>query len=61
MDITAIYPKHCRKSIRTLVGEIGMSAETAYAMILLTAALMDLEPEDEDVVDIILKDCGVGV
>ena len=31
----------------------------AYAMMVMTAALMDLRPEDERVVHIILQDCGI--
>ena len=58
-DSVLIYPKKCRESIKTVVNEIGASAETAYMMILMTAALMDLQPEDEKVVHIILKDCGI--
>lgn len=54
-----IYPKKCRKNMRILMDEIGVCAETAYAMMMLTAALMDLSPEDEKVADMILKDCGV--
>lgn len=54
-----IYPKECRKSIKRLVSAVGMSAETAYAMMLMNAALMDLHPEDEQVVDMILEDCGI--
>lgn len=56
---TIMYPKKCRKSIARLTEEIGMSVETAYAMILVTAALMDLHPEDEEVVTMILQDCGI--
>ena len=59
IDSVLIYPKKCRQSIKTVVDEIGASAETAYMMILMTAALMDLQPEDEKVVHIILKDCGI--
>ena len=58
-DSMIIYPKKCRQSIKTIVNEIGASTETAYMMILMTAALMDLQPEDEEVVHIILKDCGI--
>ena len=29
-------------------------------MMLLTATLMDLRPEDESVVDMILSDCGIS-
>ena len=61
MDATIMYPKRCRSGIRTLVDNVGMSIETAYAMMLMTAALMDLNPDDEDVVHIILQDCGVEV
>lgn len=53
------YPKECRKSIRRLVSATGMSKETAYSMLLMTAALMDLRPEDERTVDYVLEDCGI--
>ena len=53
------YPKHCRKTICRLIEELGTDSETAYRMILTTAALMDLHPEDERVMFIILQDCGV--
>ena len=61
MDITIMYPRCCSKSIRTLVNEIGVSVETAYAMMLMTATMMDLHPEDEEVCQMILKDCGIEV
>lgn len=54
-----MFPKRCRKGIDTLTDMIGMSHETAYAMMVMTAALMDLKPEDEEVVHIILQDCGI--
>jgi len=54
-----MYPKRYRKNIETLVENVGMSIETAYAMMLMTAALMDLQPDDEQVVHIILQDCGI--
>lgn len=59
MDTAIMYPKQCRKNIHTIVNEIGASEETAYAMMLMTATLMDLNPEDEEVARIILQDCGV--
>lgn len=59
MDPTIMYPKRCRKSITRLRDEIGVSVETAYAMILMTSLLMDLRPEDDEVVRIILSDCGI--
>jgi hypothetical protein len=61
VDIAIMYPKKCRKSIHTIVDEIGASVETAYAMMLMTATLMDLRPEDDEVLHMILKDCGVEV
>ena len=61
MDSTIMYPRKCRNSIKTIVNEIGASVETAYAMMLMTATLMDLNPEDDEVVTIILKDCGIEV
>lgn len=59
MDTAIMYPEGCRKNIHTIVNEIGASEETAYAMMLMTATLMDLRPEDEEVARIILHDCGV--
>ena len=59
MSIAVMYPKKCRRSINVLVNEIGTSAETAYAMMLMTATLMDLNPEDDEVLRIFLKDCGI--
>lgn len=54
-----MYPRRCRKSIKTIVNETGMSIETAYAAMLMTALLMDMRPEDEEVLEMILQDCGV--
>ena len=59
MDKTILYPRNCRNNIRRLTEEIGVNAETAYAMMLMTAALMDLRPEDESVAHMILQDCGI--
>ena len=61
MDSTIMYPRKCRRNIRLLMNEIGTGPETAYAMMLMTAMLMDLHPEDDEVAEIILKDCGVEV
>lgn len=55
-----MYPKPCRKNIRRIVNNVGMSIETAYAMMLMTALLMDLRPEDDKVADMILEDCGIS-
>lgn len=53
-----MYPEVCRESIDRIVRITGVSVETAYAMMMTTAALMDLRPEDEKVVRMILTDCG---
>ena len=55
------YPKACRRTIHRLMDDIGVDSDTAYRMILMTAALMDLRPEDEQVEHIILQDCGVEI
>ena len=60
MGMISMYPRKCRKNINRLVGAIGVSEETAYAMMLMTSALMDLYPEDEQVADMILEDCGLS-
>lgn len=57
---TIHYPECCRSNIRRLTGIIGVNAETAYAMMLMTATLMDLHPGDKVVADTILKDCGLA-
>lgn len=59
MDPTIMYPKRCRKSLRMITNETGIGVETAYVMMLMTAALMDLHPEDDEVLHIILQDCGI--
>ena len=58
--ILNMYPRRYRKNIERVVSAIGTSPETAYAMMLLTATLMDLHPDDESVVDMILEDCGIS-
>jgi len=55
-----MFPYRCRKNIDRIVSAIGASPETAYAMMLLTATLMDLHPGDDAVADIILEDCGIS-
>lgn len=59
-DVAIMYPKKCRPSIRRIMNAVGAAPETAYAMMLMTAALMDLRPEDERVADMILEDCGIS-
>ena len=53
------YPKLCRESIRQVRDALRTDVHTAYAMILMTAALMDLRPEDDRVVEYIFQDCGI--
>ena len=60
MDKLLTYPKRCRKNISRIMDAVGASAETVYAMMLMTAMLMDLHPEDEQVADMILEDCGIS-
>ncbi len=59
MAVMLMYPRKYWKNIKRLVDLIGVSVETAYAMMLMTAMLMDLHPDDEQVTDMILKDCGM--
>lgn len=59
MDLGIYVPKACKKSIRILSTVTGMAEDTAYSMLLMTAALMDLHPEDEQVLDMVLDDCGI--
>ena len=59
MDTAIMYPRKCRKNIHTIVSQVGTSEETAYAMMLMTATLMDLRPEDDEVLHMILQDCGI--
>ena len=60
-DTAIMYPRQCRKNIRRIMDEVGAGPETAYAMMLMTAMMMDLRPEDDEVLEIILEDCGVEV
>ena len=59
MEIRTIYPERCNKSVRKVSGALYTSEETAYAMLLMTAALMDLRPEDDRTAEIVLADCGI--
>jgi hypothetical protein len=57
MELT--YPHPCRKSINRLRHMTGIDPDTLYSMMLMTAALMDLKPEDDQVAEIILADIGI--
>lgn len=52
-----IYPEASRKNIRKIISIINADPETVYAMMLMTASLMDLNPWDEKVAEIIIDDC----
>lgn len=60
MKLIRLYPKQCRKPIRILTEATGMDEDTAYAMLLMTAALMDLHPGDREVLEMIMQDCGLS-
>lgn len=53
------FPRGCRKNIRRLMYMLSADADTVYAMMQMTALLMDLRVEDRRVVDAILMDCGM--
>ena len=53
------YPKGCRKNIRKLMHMFSTDAETVFSMMRMTASLMDLSMEDDDVVRAIIDDCGI--
>lgn len=50
------YSDACKANIQTIISAVDTEIETAYSMILLTATLMDLSPEDPKVAEIILED-----
>ena len=50
-----------RKHVRKLAAMLCTDVETAYAMILLTAAMMDLKPDDSKVTEMIMNDCHMEV
>ena len=53
------YPARYHKNIKKLCSMLCTEPCTAFAMMLLTATLSDLRPDDEQVVTMILNDCGV--
>lgn len=50
------YSDACKANIKTIISAVDTEIKTAYSMILLTATLMDLNPEDPKVAEIILED-----
>lgn len=56
MPTLADYPETCRQSIKVISDSLKTDYQTAYAMMLLEAALYDLYPSDNEVLNIILDD-----
>ena len=52
------YPENSKGSIQRLMRETGASAEEAYAMMLMASILTDLSPNDDEVIALIIRDCG---
>ena len=55
------YPVRYRENIRKIMAFLGVDAEKAYNMMVMTATLMDMHSDDDEVVDIILSDCDMEV
>ena len=51
------FPEPCRRNLTTIISHVDTDVNTAYAMMLLTATLMDLCPADPKVAEILLDDC----
>ena len=52
------FPNRYQGNIRRLMDRLQVDEETAMAMLLMTATLMDLYPEDSRVADTVLQNCG---
>ena len=59
MDDMNRYPHECRGNIRKLSLMLSSDPGTVYRSMLTVAALMDLRPEDNRVVESILMDYGM--
>ena len=57
----SMIPEQCRKNVRRVMHAMGADECTAYSMLMMTALLMDLYPEDDAVLEMTLQDCGVPV
>lgn len=51
------FPEQYRPNIRTVMDAIDTDAETTMTVMLMTAALLGLKPEDPKLAEIILDDC----
>lgn len=56
MRSTIGYPRRYNNPVDRVVHATGMDCDTAYTMLLLTATLMDLFPDSEDVVAMVIND-----
>ena len=61
MNGVDVFPVRYRRNIKRLMRMLSTDAETAFSMMVMTAVLTDLNPDDSKVVDYILMDCGVEV
>ena len=50
------YPVRCGRNVRKVMCDLMVDAETAYAMLLTMAALMDLRPEDPRTAEMVVAD-----
>ena len=55
-----LFPRPYRKNIQKLKSLLHTDAETAFAMMLMTSVMTDLNPDDERVTEIIMADCASG-
>lgn len=55
----SMIPERCRKNVRRVMNAMSVDECTAYSMLMMTALLMDLYPEDENVAAMILRDNGM--
>ena len=53
-----MIPKRYRRNLVRLMYLLCVDEETALAMMKMTALMMDLDMDDDQVVDAILMDCG---
>lgn len=54
--MTQTIPERYHSAVKKISRETGADEDSAYAMILLTATLMDLCPWDDDVTEMIIMD-----
>lgn len=52
------YPEACRSAIKKAAKILKTDYDNAYFAILLEAVLMDLNPQDPEILDLIQEGCG---